>query len=347
MLVVFDESTPNARREMTVPHQLAALGRCLVVGGGLIGGHVACELVRGGSDVVLLSRSVSPWLEEAPEAADIRVVRREIGHMDPSSPTSPELDSLVGASDIVFMLAGRSTPALSDHDPVASIIESLVPTLTVLEALRRTGTQRIVIATSGGTVYGRVRNVPTTETHPAEPISAHGVNSLAIESYANFFARAYGLMPTILRCSNVYGPGQQPRGTFAVIAAWFRAAMTGTPAPLMGDGSVRRDFIYAADVARATVLASRIETPGTFNVGSGSAASLADLLAAIERVSGRSLAVERLPSRPVDVPETCLDTRRLRSLTGWRPETDLEQGLRLTWDWFASHQREDALARSS
>jgi UDP-glucose 4-epimerase len=252
--------------------------RCLVIGGGLIGAHVARELVRTGNVVTLLSSSVCPWFGRVPESAEVKIVQGEIGHVEPSSERSRELDALVAAADVVFMLAGRSTPALSDRDAVGSIVESLVPTLTLLESLRRTGRRRIVIATSGGTIYGRVRFVPTPETHPTEPISAHGVNSLAIESYANFFARAHGLVPTILRYSNVYGPGQAVRGAFAVIAAWFGAAQTGSPAYLIGGADVSRDFIYAEDVARATVIASRIESGGTFNIGSGQTTSLGDLL---------------------------------------------------------------------
>ena len=310
--------------------------RCLVVGGGLIGAHVARELVRSGSEVTLISSSVSRWFDGVPEAAHVEIVRNDIGHSEPFSQRSRELDELVAGADVVFMLAGRSTPALSDRDAVGSIVESIVPTLSLLESLRRTGTKRIVIATSGGTIYGRVRFVPTPETHPTEPISAHGVNSLAIESYANFFARASGLVPTILRCSNVYGPGQTMRGAFAVIAAWFGAALTESPAYLIGEGDVRRDFIYAEDVARATVIASRIEAGGTFNVGSGQATSLGELLTKIQSVSGRSLAVERLEPRAVDVPQTCLDTERLGALTGWRPEIELDLGLRRTWEWLVS-----------
>jgi UDP-glucose 4-epimerase len=308
--------------------------RGLVVGGGLIGCHIACELVRSGWAVTLLSRTVSPWLGRMPEAARIRLVLREIAHFDPSSSESAELDSLVGASDTVFMVAGRSTPALSDRHAVGSIIESLVPTLTLLESLRRTERSRIVIATSGGTVYGRVAKTPTDESHPTKPISVHGVNSLAIESYASFFARAYELSPTILRCSNVYGPGQRQRGSFAVIAAWMSAALTGSVAQMIGDGHVQRDFIHASDVARAAVLAG----PGTFNVGSGDATSLSDLHRAIEDVAGRPLRIERIPGRAVDVPKTCLDTSKLRAQTGWMPETSLESGLRLTWSWLVSDQ---------
>lgn len=310
--------------------------RSLVIGGGLIGAHVARELVRSGTAVTLVSSSVCPWFDRVEESAHVRILRREIGHVEPASEQSRELDALVAAADDVFMLAGRSTPALSDRDAVASIVESLMPTLTLLESLRRTGKRRIVIATSGGTIYGRVRFVPTPESHPTEPISAHGVNSLAVESYANFFARAYGLVPTILRYSNVYGPGQTTRGEFAVIAAWFGAALAGSPAHVIGDLEVSRDFIFAKDVARATVIASRISSGGTFNIGSGLSTSLGDLLVEIQQVSGRSLAVERVEARPVDVPVTCLDTGRLQALTGWRPEVDLQRGLRETWEWVTS-----------
>lgn len=269
-----------------------------------------------------------------------------MGLYEPSMESPLDLDSLVAANDVVFMLAGRSTPAFAARDAVGSIVESLVPTLTLLESLRRTGTRRLVIATSGGTVYGKVGTVPTPEAHPKQPISVHGINSVAIESYTDFFARAYGLTPNILRYSNVYGPGQRQRGGFAVIAAWLEAALNGVPAQIMGPGVIRRDFIYAADAAHAAVLASRLASPCAFNVGSGRSTSLAELLTTIEKVTGRSLVVDHVKARPVDVPETCLDIDRLEALTGWRPETELEHGLRLTWEWLRS-ARDDGSASNS
>ena len=134
--------------------------RCLVIGGGLLGSHVARELVRNGHSVSVYSRSFSDWLlAERELRLEVELVRGEI-------PPGRGLDERVSDAEIVFFLAGSSTPSLSEEDAVGSIMGSLTPALSVMESLRRTNARRIVIASSGGTVYGPVDKLPTSEDAP-------------------------------------------------------------------------------------------------------------------------------------------------------------------------------------
>jgi UDP-glucose 4-epimerase len=185
-----------------------------------------------------------------------------------------------------------------------------------------------VLASSGGTVYGRPTELPTGESAPTAPISVHGVNALATEQYAALYAREHGVASTVLRFSNVYGPGQHPRSGFGVIAAWCEAAARGEPLLLMGDGSVRRDFVHARDAARAAALALRADDPpGILNVGAGSSISMLDLIDLLGEIAGGRLGVKSSPARSIDVPVTELDSSALTSLTGWRPEIELREGV--------------------
>ncbi|MDX6617025.1 MAG: UDP-glucose 4-epimerase [Solirubrobacterales bacterium] len=297
---------------------------CLVIGGGLIGSHTATELLERGHPVTVYSRSFSNGLEDAPErGSGLELVSGEIA--------DARLDGLVAAAEIVFLLAGSSTPALSDRDPVASVSGSLEPGLIVLEAARRGSTKRVVLASSGGTVYGNVDQVPTPEDAPLRPISVHGVNSLALEGYAAMYARKHGLEPIVLRYSNVYGPGQRSRHGQGVIAAWLDALSRDRPIELIGEDAVQRDFVFADDAARATADAALLaERPGTYNVG-GETHSLAEVLELIESASGRRLEVQRSPGREVDVPVTGLDCSRLLGQTGWQPAVSLPDGIARTW----------------
>jgi UDP-glucose 4-epimerase len=303
--------------------------RCVVVGGGLLGSHTAAALADAGHSVSVFSRSFSHWLHER------RADGLEIGFVEGEIPGARRLDGLLHGADVVFCLAGNSTPALSARDPVAAATNALVPALTVLDSAHRGEVKRVVLASSGGTVYGRVGEGPTPETHDVMPISAHGVSALAIESYASFYARVHDLETVVLRYSNVYGPGGRVRGDQGVIAAWCEALAREEFLSLIGDDDVARDFLYAADAAAAALAAIDVE-PGVYNVGAGRATSLREVLDALAAVSGREPKVVQTTGRAVDVKETHLDHRRFSERTGWEPTHSLEQGLAATWEWVSS-----------
>jgi UDP-glucose 4-epimerase len=307
----------------------------LIVGAGLIGGHLAAELAGRGHTVTVYSRSLNPWLAvQIAAGLDVSTVRAQVPTA-PGTPPATDLRELVEANDVVVMVAGSSTPAFSDADAASSLVGALTPVVGVLDAMRRTTTCRIVLASSGGTVYGRVHAVPTTEEHPTQPTSLHGLHSLTAERYAQFYADVHGLRPTILRFSNIYGPGQQPRGSQGVIAHWCAALAAQRPIALIGDGDVRRDFVHVDDASRALRAAVERDVPGTFNVGAGVSVSLAELLRTLVGVAGVEPQIERLPARSIDVPVTELDCELFAATFGWRPQLSLSDGLVNTWAWYA------------
>ncbi len=306
--------------------------RCAVVGGGLLGGHTAAQLAAAGHSVSVYSRSFSHWLRER------RASGLEIDLVEGEIPPGRGLDAMLGGdavADVVFCFAGNSTPALSARDPVAAATNALLPALTVLDSAHRVGVRRVVLASSGGTVYGRVDSGPTPESHEALPISAHGVNALAIESYASFYGRVHGLETVVLRYSNVYGPGGRVRGDQGVIAAWCEALAREEFLVLIGDGTVGRDFLYAADAASAAVAAMDVD-PGTYNIGAGRSTSLQEVMDTLAEVSGREPRVVQRAGRPVDVHDTHLDRSRFTEGSGWEPTHSLRQGLAETWEWINS-----------
>jgi UDP-glucose 4-epimerase len=309
---------------------------CLVVGGGFLGGHVAVALFAAGHSVTVYSRSFSEWLDR-PDLVVADRFRRVEGTLPPGR----GLIELVDAAEIVFYLGGSSTPAMAGTDPGGSIISSVVPAAALLDLMRVTSTRRVVIASSGGAVYGVVGVLPTPEDHPTEPISIHGHNSVTVERYAMFYARHHGFEPVILRYANPYGPGQLARRGQGVIAAWSDALARGLPISVYGDPATRRDLVYVDDAAAATVAAGfAADAPGIYNVGSGCSFSLDELAARLQAISGREARIELLPQRGVDVPVTQLDSSRLAAQTSWRPVTGLDEGLRASWEWARERARD-------
>lgn len=302
---------------------------CLVLGGGFLGSNVADWLATRGHQVAVYSRSFSEWLT-CPDRPTRGAMTLHTGEI----PLGSGLQDLIDANDIVFYFAGSSTPATAERDSGDSIGRFVVPVAATLDLMRATSTRRVVIASSGGTIYGAPKVLPTGEEHPTAPISVHGQNALAMEQYARVYAERYGLEPVILRYANPYGPAQILHGGQGVIAAWFEALAHGRTIELIGASSTRRDFLFVGDAAEATCAAA-FETagPATYNVGSGESHSLDEMLEKVQRVAGRRVPVEQRPARGVDVPITQLDCSRLRRATGWVPRTALEDGLRATWEW--------------
>lgn len=299
----------------------------LVVGGGLLGSHVALGLAAAGHPTTVFSRSFNPLLLESAADRGIRLVEGSVA-------LSSSLADEVAAADLVVYTAGTSTPSVSDRDPPASVVGSVAPAVTVLELVRRAGKGRLVLASSGGTIYGCPTTFPTPEDAPQEPISVHGLNAVAMERYVQFFADRHLLDIVVLRYSNLYGPGQLARRSQGVIAAWSQAIMAGEPVVMFGDGSVRRDFVYVEDAAAATILvAQNPAAHGTYNVGTGRAFSLREVLDVVERVVDRPFVVETREAREIDVPIIELDSSRIRALTGWSPATELSTGVAASWAW--------------
>lgn len=297
-----------------------------------MGSHVAEQLAVAGHEVTVFSRSFNDRLLEGAASWGVGVTLA-LGAVPPGDGVM----ELIDGADVVFYLAGASTPAAAATDPGGSITGSVLPAATVLDMMRATSTRRIVVASSGGTVYGMASQWPTSEKAPTRPISIHGHNALTIERYALFFAEAHGFETVILRYANPYGPGQVARRGQGVIAAWLDALIVGREIIVYGDLSTRRDFVFVADAARATAAAGfAAPAPAVYNVGSGGSESLEIVLGLIEEVSGCKPSIRRLPARGVDVQRTELDCSLLTARTGWRPSTSFLDGLSTTWQWIVA-----------
>ncbi len=247
------------------------------------------------------------------------------------------LAAAVAGCDVVFHLVNATTPASANVDKVADLNANVVSTLHLLNACRESGVRRVVFVSSGGTIYGIPNQVPTPETAPTNPITAYGIGKLAIEKYLGLYEYLYGLEYRVLRVANPFGPYQMALKSQGVIAAFLHRALAGKPIEMWGDGSVIRDYVYIDDVVESMLLAATHDGAGRiFNIGSGEGCSLNDIVAAIEGLLRTVVAVDRRPSRPVDVPVSILDTAFAARDLNWRPHTVFEEGLHSTIAWMKS-----------
>ncbi|MFF3542091.1 NAD-dependent epimerase/dehydratase family protein [Streptomyces platensis] len=240
------------------------------------------------------------------------------------------------AAGLVFHLASSLTPAVAERRPdlVAADHQAFVRLLDGLAACRRP--PLLVLAGSASTVCESGPSAPLTEEAPTLPHSAYAKAKLALEQ--ELHARGPELPYVITRFTNLYGPGHPLRPGHGVIMHWFDAVAQGRPLRLYGPPEAERDYVFVDDAIDALLrfvpeAASKLPHR-LFHIGSGQATSLDALLAAVLKVTGADLPVERYPGRDVDFSTVLLDVRRARSVLGWRAHTPLESGLASTWQWF-------------
>lgn len=299
--------------------------RCLVLGaGGFIGANLTRALLAAGASVTGLGRP--PRYPAAPHAWIDRTIE-----------DAPTLRTAVAEADYVFHLIGSADPGASNRDPAAEIKVSVPASLAVLEACRNTDLKRLVLLSSGGTIYRPGLAMPIPETAPTDPISAYGIGKLTLEKYGDLFHRLYGLDIVTLRVANPYGPFQDPGRSQGFVAKGIKRALTNETIEIWGDGLAIRDYLYVEDLTDAMIAAAeRPVTDRVFNIGSGEGRTLRAVLDDIRQVTGCDTRVRFMPARSADVPANVLDIRRARDQLGWRPSTRWEDGLTRTRDWIAA-----------
>jgi UDP-glucuronate 4-epimerase len=301
------------------------LSRYLVTGcAGFVGSHVVETLLRRGHDVLGVDAFTDYYKREVKESniqsaqtdAAFSIVEADLA----GDSIAPLLDGIDG----VFHLAAQPGVRGSWGDTFAVYLrDNVLATQRLFEAASRSGVRIVFASTSS--VYGNAESYPTHEEMLPRPVSPYGVTKLACESLARTYAECFGLEAIVLRYFTVYGPRQRPDMAFARIIS---ALLGETPFPVYGTGDQSRDFTYVADAAEATVAAMEAGHAGTtYNVGGGSETTLREVIALVERLAGRRLAVSFEPAAAGDVRRTAADTTRIRSELGWRPQTSLAHGL--------------------
>lgn len=243
------------------------------------------------------------------------------------------LDGILPGIEQVIHLAAHTRVTDSIVDPLTNFDINVVGSLTLLEAMRRHGVRHLVNASTGGAILGDAPS-PMHENMVPRPLSPYGAAKLAVEGYASAYGGAYGFTCASLRFSNVYGPGSRHKGS--VVAAFFKNILAGQPLVVHGDGSQVRDYVYIDDLCTGILQALRGGHHGVFQLGTGRATNLSELIDLIRATVGpdHDLTVIHQPFRAGEVHTTFCDIHRAATTFGYAPQTSLRQGLAQTWQWF-------------
>jgi UDP-glucose 4-epimerase len=302
--------------------------RILVTGGaGFVGSTLVDRLLAEDHDVDVADDLSTGSLTNLASARAERTGRLRFHQVDVGD---DNLAALVARRrpEIVVHLAGRPDVRWSVTAPVDDTVTTVVGTVNVLEAARRAGVRKVVVASSGGTLYGEVRprHLPAAESQKLAPRSPHGAAARAVLEYLRIYRQLHDLEFTALALANVYGPRQSAAGG-AVVATFASRLLAGEPCTIRGDGEQTRDFVYVDDCVDAFVRALDRGDGLFINIGTGVETSVNDLYTALAGATGTTTPARGAAAHPGDLQRSALDPGRAAIQLGWRPFTPLDEGL--------------------
>ena len=207
--------------------------------------------------------------------------------------------------------------------------------LSLLELCREWEINRFILA-STSSIYGSEITGPITEDAESSlPLSPYAASKKAAETLLYSYHHLYGITAEVLRFFTVYGPAGRPDMS---IFRFIRGITEGEPITVYGDGTQKRDFTYVSDVARGVVGALSLSGHHTVNLGNDRPVDLNQIIRMIEQAVGRKALISHQEMHPADPLVRWADISRAKSLLGWSPSVDIEEGIRRTVDWYMENR---------
>jgi len=316
----------------------------LVTGGaGFIGSHACEQLLERGHGVTALD-NLDPYyspeskrqnLAAAQANPNFRLVEGDYG--DRLAVTKL---LQAGRYDVVLHLAAQAGVRPSIQDPLKYERVNVGNLVSMMEALRDQGPRQIVAASTSA-VYGNTTPVPFREDAPClQPLSPYAATKRAAEIFLATYAQLHGFKVIIVRPFTVYGPRQRPD---MAIASFARKILLGQTITLFGDGSSARDYTYVSDIVGGLLDAIELFPVdfGIYNLGGSSPVTLSELVAALEKATGKKARIERAPMQAGDMERTYADITKAAEELGYAPKVTLDEGLAKTIEWVKGELRRE------
>ena len=307
--------------------------RILVTGGaGFIGSHVVDALRVRGHAVEVLDDLSTGRRENVPEGMALH-------ELDIRGARAAELLE-AGGYEVLIHHAAQMDVRRSVADPRLDASVNVIGFLNLMEASRRGSVRKVIFASTGGAIYGEPLHVPQSESHAEQPVSPYGISKLAAEKYLQYYDLHYGIRFVALRYGNVYGPRQNPHGEAGVVAIFLDRILAGEQPTINGDGLQTRDYVFVRDVAEANLAALAYPGPSLVcNVGTGRETDVLTLFRRLCALAGADLSEVHGTAKEGEQRRSVLSCDKASRILGWRPRTEIADGLAQTSAWFAARAR--------
>jgi len=317
--------------------------KCLVTGGaGFIGSNLVEELLKRGDEVTVIDNfTTGSWTNLPSNNGRLSVVKGDILDFK-------LVESCVKDVEVVFHLAAEVGNVKSLENPIRDAEVNILGTINLLRAVVASKVKSIVYSSSSA-IFGEPEHLPIDESHPLAPESFYAVSKLGAEKYCLAFAKLYNISVVCLRYFNVYGPQQGYSEYANVMPIFTERLLKGIPLIIYGDGEQTRDFVAVQDVVQANLLAAAKElTVGeVFNIGTGKPTTVNQLSQVMQNVTDISVSSYHDPPRQGEVRDSVADITKAKKLLGYKPEIELEEGVKFFFSWYQQNRPSQLVANES
>jgi UDP-glucuronate 4-epimerase len=310
-------------------------GMILLTGAaGFIGSNILEALLADGHRVVGLDNFESNYsrsIKEANLSSALSNKKFSLIEGDIRNPGDIEKALSLGTCQGVIHMAARAGVRASIKDPGPYVDVNIRGTINVLEAARKVGVRKFVLASSSS-VYGAETPIPFKETAACDcQVSPYAASKIAMEHFARVWQQLHGLDITCLRYFTVYGPRQRPE---MAIHKFARLIIEGRAIPVFGDGRSSRSYTYISDAVAGTISAyKKANGFSCYNIGETRQVQLSELIELLGGALERQAIIEILPEQPGDVPRTAADISKAIKKLDYNPSVDIVTGLAKFVEW--------------
>jgi UDP-glucose 4-epimerase len=301
--------------------------KILITGGaGFIGSHIADRYIDLGHEVVIVDNLVTGQKENIPPKATFY----EMDICDQALKQIFEKEK----PEIVSHQAAQMDVRKSVDDPIYDATVNVLGGLNLFQNCVKYNVKKVLFASTGGAIYGEQDYFPADEKHPVRPLSPYGITKLTTEKYLYFYLQTYNLNHTILRYANVYGPRQNPHGEAGVVAIFSTKILKGEQPVINGDGKQTRDYVYVGDVVAANAIALKKANNKIYNIGTGIETDVNILFNKIKGAMGKNVPEVHGEAKAGEQLRSVLDNSLIQKEQGWKPNVSLDDGLKMTVEFF-------------
>jgi UDP-glucose 4-epimerase len=303
--------------------------KIIVTGGaGFIGSHLVESLLDDGHELLIFDNFLTGKKENLLFDGNFRLVEDNFGSKDSLS--------LIENFDpkVCFHLAAQSSVVVSVQDPGLDFEHNILQPVQLLNTLINSNCKKFVFTSSGGTIFGEPKNIPTTESDFSnEPASPYGVDKKKLNKIIKMMTSNTTLSYSILNLSNVYGPRQDPHGEAGVVSIFSNKYLNGERPVIYGNGEQTRDYIFVQDVISALIKSSKIDDDLFLNIGTGIETSVNELAESLRTQFSSNLKPVYQDTRDGELQRSVLDNTKARKLLNWEPQYDLNEGMLEVRNW--------------